>query len=254
MFRFFRTVRQKLLAENKLTRYMVYALGEIILVVIGILIALQVNNWNEARKERYAEQDLLVRIHSDLVQDTLSFRSTIVQNGALREEIRKLLANMYDGVESIDQVRRMSAVYDKALDQVFAPNDNTYRSMLSSGTLGLIRNTGLKEAIVNLYGTYDQKSALLASINEWMLGVAISVDTETNFIKFAADLTDIFTTSEMLNAGDYAFINDADSPGFATLVRAISATAFNQSVRNTHYRELIELDGSVLRLIEGELE
>jgi hypothetical protein len=55
MISFFRKIRQKLLSQNKVTRYLVYALGEIILVVIGILIALQVNNWNEGRKQRQVE-------------------------------------------------------------------------------------------------------------------------------------------------------------------------------------------------------
>ena len=50
MFRFFRTIRLRLLGENKISKYLLYALGEIILVVIGILIALRINNWNENRK------------------------------------------------------------------------------------------------------------------------------------------------------------------------------------------------------------
>ena len=51
MLRFFRNIRQKLAAENKVMAYLRYAIGEIILVVIGILIALQINNWNERRKK-----------------------------------------------------------------------------------------------------------------------------------------------------------------------------------------------------------
>jgi len=51
MLKFFRTIRRRLLDSGRLRRYLVYALGEIILVVIGILIALQINNWNEDRKK-----------------------------------------------------------------------------------------------------------------------------------------------------------------------------------------------------------
>ena len=50
MIKFFRKIRQRLLTENKFSKYLIYAIGEIILVVIGILIALQINNWNENRK------------------------------------------------------------------------------------------------------------------------------------------------------------------------------------------------------------
>ena len=51
MIKFFRKIRQRLLTENKFSKYLLYAIGEIILVVIGILIALQVNNYNEAKKQ-----------------------------------------------------------------------------------------------------------------------------------------------------------------------------------------------------------
>ena len=59
MIKFFRKIRQKLLAENKFSKYLVYAIGEIALVMIGILLALQVNNWNEQRKDRNTEQKIL---------------------------------------------------------------------------------------------------------------------------------------------------------------------------------------------------
>jgi hypothetical protein len=59
MLKFFRKIRQNLLSEGKTGKYLKYAFGEIILVVIGILIALQINNWNENRKNRLLEQQLL---------------------------------------------------------------------------------------------------------------------------------------------------------------------------------------------------
>ncbi len=57
MIKFFRKIRQNLLMENKTGQYLKYALGEIILVVIGILIALSINNWNEHRKEKLIAKD-----------------------------------------------------------------------------------------------------------------------------------------------------------------------------------------------------
>ncbi len=64
MIKFFRQIRQQLLSENKTGKYLKYAIGEIILVMIGILLALQVNNWNEIRKERIVENDILVRLYT----------------------------------------------------------------------------------------------------------------------------------------------------------------------------------------------
>ena len=66
MIKFFRKIRQNLLSENKLSKYLLYAIGEIILVFIGIAMALQFNNWNETKKTREKEQQVLTEIISDL--------------------------------------------------------------------------------------------------------------------------------------------------------------------------------------------
>jgi hypothetical protein len=66
MLTFFKRFRQALLSENKISKYLLYAIGEIILVVIGILIAIQVNNWNEARKERRLADQLIEVLITDL--------------------------------------------------------------------------------------------------------------------------------------------------------------------------------------------
>ncbi|GAA4240705.1 DUF6090 family protein [Winogradskyella damuponensis] len=66
MIKFFRHIRQSLLSENKFKKYLIYAVGEIILVFIGIAMALQFNNWNEAKKTREKEQQVLTEIISDL--------------------------------------------------------------------------------------------------------------------------------------------------------------------------------------------
>lgn len=66
MIKFFRNIRQNLLSEGKTGRYLKYAFGEIILVVIGILIALQINNWNENRKTDIKVKNSLVALQSDL--------------------------------------------------------------------------------------------------------------------------------------------------------------------------------------------
>lgn len=69
MLKFFRQIRQKQLAEGKLSRYLIYAVGEILLVMIGILLALQVNNWNESRKTKEAIKVHLQNLIADLKDD-----------------------------------------------------------------------------------------------------------------------------------------------------------------------------------------
>ena len=175
-------------------------------------------------------------------------------NNVLREDIKQLLVTLYDGVESIEEVQYMSAIYDKALDQVFSPNDNTYKGMISSGALGLIKNPELKEEIVELYSEYDQTRALLSAIGAWMVNVATNETNETDFIKFNRSVADIFTREEMLNENDYSFLNNKEDQRFKIFVRAISATAFNQKASNGYYLELINKCEAVLQLIDEELK
>ena len=69
MIKFFRKIRQKLLSENKFSKYLLYAIGEIILVVIGILIALSINNWNQKQQQKEVLNNIYVTIKADLLQD-----------------------------------------------------------------------------------------------------------------------------------------------------------------------------------------
>jgi len=69
MIKFFRTIRQNLLFEGNTVKYLKYAIGEIVLVVIGILIALQINNWNERRNQERALKNIYAMIADDLEQD-----------------------------------------------------------------------------------------------------------------------------------------------------------------------------------------
>lgn len=75
MINHFRKIRQQLLASNKTGKYLKYAIGEIVLVVIGILIALQINNWNENRKSRTLELKTLRELRADLIQTRDDIRS-----------------------------------------------------------------------------------------------------------------------------------------------------------------------------------
>jgi len=69
MIKFFRKIRQNMIRENKFSKYLLYAIGEIVLVVIGIIIALQVNNWNNERLDKHKAQLLMNRLITNLQND-----------------------------------------------------------------------------------------------------------------------------------------------------------------------------------------
>lgn len=77
MIKFFRRIRQRLLSENRFSKYLLYAIGEIVLVMIGILLALQVNNWNENRKNRRYEREILSIISQNLKNDSIALSNEL---------------------------------------------------------------------------------------------------------------------------------------------------------------------------------
>lgn len=148
MIKLFRNIRKKLVAEGKTANYLKYAIGEIVLVVIGILIALQINNWNENRKLQKEELIVLSDIKNNLQTmlvsfsaDTLSNSSDIVQY----EKIENYIANDLPYSNELDSVFGILTFWNNTYITATA-----YNSLQSKG-LDLIKNETLKKDIADMY-------------------------------------------------------------------------------------------------------
>ena len=98
MIPFFRRIRKTLADDNKPIKYLRYAVGEIVLVVIGILIALQINNWNDAHNLTKKETSLLIEMKSNLESDLEGLKWDINKNEGLLKANRGVLKSLNDGV------------------------------------------------------------------------------------------------------------------------------------------------------------
>ena len=96
MFKFFRNIRQSFLMKDKISKYYKYAFGEIILVVIGILIALSINNWNEARKNRIEQLILINNIIEDLRLDSIHINKSLSEVGNQKRLVDDLISKSLD--------------------------------------------------------------------------------------------------------------------------------------------------------------
>ena len=94
MIKFFRKIRQKLLSENNFSKYLIYAVGEILLVVIGILIALQINNWNNLKLERQTEIKILNEIRLNLSTDIKNINVKIEANNRFLKSNQNVLNHL----------------------------------------------------------------------------------------------------------------------------------------------------------------
>ncbi|HEY5688165.1 MAG TPA: DUF6090 family protein [Yeosuana sp.] len=132
MIKLFRNIRQNLIIENKTGKYLKYAIGEIVLVVIGILIALQINNWNEERKRLRQENTILLSLKFDFLESKNRLQETMKQQ---KVSINRCIAliEMFEGKRPI------------------APND-TIKKFLTFGAYTWFREelvTGAYDALIN---------------------------------------------------------------------------------------------------------
>ena len=149
MIKFFRNFRQKLIKQNKMSKYFKYAIGEIILVVIGILIALQINNWNEVRKLKVERKQLITSIKEDLFADVLMINNLLERTIEDQKTLQKQSEYISSKSFSIDSL----STFVKNTNQFYGPfqgfNNNAYNSAKSSGNIEII-NTKLKRKLFEL--------------------------------------------------------------------------------------------------------
>lgn len=138
MVRLFRVIRQRLLTENRASKYFLYALGEILLVVIGILIALQVNNWNEDRKKNNLKASYKISLINDLELDTLTLGKMIEQNAEALDELGRQRQRMLGPQTPMDTlIKILRKEFDPELNTRFQYHRNTLNTLIASGNIDL---------------------------------------------------------------------------------------------------------------------
>ncbi len=162
MIKLFRKVRQKMLTENKFNKYLLYAIGEIILVVIGILIALQINEWNNERNRNNAEQKIVRQLQTDLVASAKELEKVkmfCLKRAQASAHITRAFYKTEIPNESILEfisLPRSSIIYSPIL--------GTARSLINSGNIDLLSSKELKNEIVSYVEKVDY---LLKDINRY---------------------------------------------------------------------------------------
>ena len=155
MIKFFRKIRQQLITENKFSKYLLYAIGEIILVVIGILIALQINNSNNKRIETEREFKYLTNIEIDLVKDIESLEYNLDFRQKKTLGIEKLIKQI-NGQPIQDLNETTYNVINTLYQERFQPSNVTYNDLVSSGNINLISNDSIKIYLFELSLLYQQ--------------------------------------------------------------------------------------------------
>jgi hypothetical protein len=173
MINFLRKYRKFLLPGNRLTRYILYAIGEIVLVVIGILIALQINNWNEERKAAIIEEGYLNGLNSDLDRDQY------VQDSIIK--IFNFKIENLKGLETELKRLKKEDAYQKAMNYYmvsigfpeFVSNDHTLETLKSSGNIEAISNKELRSRLLDYYDDVEVYYKTQNAANDIMLNLLL---------------------------------------------------------------------------------
>ena len=246
MINFFRRIRKQLADDNKPLKYARYAIGEIVLVVIGILIALSINNWNEFRKERIVEKDYLSRIKLDLQKDTTYLNNNIESFKNDTELMKTYINSMYiiqrTHMDFIDF--NSSSTWD-AKELIL--QDNTFSEISSSGKFGIIKNIELKEALIDYYKSYTIHASHISELNRTGLNMLTEIfHFLTKYFK-----GDVFN-EKMYNKKDWEFINDPSSITFKKLESAAGHYIHKFRLSKFYCKNLLLKSENLLRLIEKE--
>ncbi len=155
MINFFRKTRKKLADENRTFKYARYAIGEIVLVVIGILIALQINNWNETKKTKTKELHYLSNIKNDLqlnikeIQDYIEIRTARIVSS-------NIIIEHFEGEPLVNLGEFNSHIVNIYTWRKFYQINNTFQELTNSGNLALISNDSIKNTLLNLETLYKK--------------------------------------------------------------------------------------------------
>ena len=140
MMKFFNHIRRKLAAENKVMAYLRYAIGEILLVVIGILIALQINSWNQSRLESIDEKIILSNLHDEFINNKIELKKSIqIYEGAMQGN--KMLMSLIGSDEAKLQKYNLDSLFFESLPSTkIIFSDNAIKNIIQSGRLNIIKD------------------------------------------------------------------------------------------------------------------
>ena len=253
MIKFFRHIRQSLIMKNQTGRYFKYAIGEIILVVIGILIALQINNWNENQKNIAKEQQILLSLREEFRQNIkeLKFDHQINLSSI------NALVTLLNFDETADfETKTIDSLMGQAFDfATFDARLGVINDISSSGNLELIRDSKLRYKLNQWTGELnDYEEDIIVRRDYWI----------SNAPSMVNKLLPLRNTDATMDREDYArgiLIKPIQVPksNYITFLTSLEIDGFlfdyymNQSFVTINEEAIMKFLESTLELIESNI-
>lgn len=240
------------MAENKFSKYLLYAIGEILLVVIGILIALQLNNQNEVRKTNIKEDVYLSSIKEDLQINIKTLEEFVLARESAIESV-EILMEFYEGKREVNLNEWNFHNVDVLIWFPFIQNDNTYQELMNSGNFAIISNRSIKSELQNLQSSYAKIKFIEGEMQQ---------DFESYLYVPYFNLADLNSTmsnyfNQLENGSDVSdkgisLSNVQTLLGNQLYKNGLVLALFNSEMLLEEYTEMIERTGQVIDLIDQE--
>lgn len=161
MIKFFRRIRQKLLSEGKFSKYLLYAIGEIVLVVIGILIALQIDSWNQDKKDRKLEQQYYCRLLEDVKQDYSNYEYSLELLDIRINANNTMIQTLLDDTLPLDSITPNLLKSVKFSNRNYRATTDALEDIKSSGNLNILTDLAIKNKLASYYESMTRTSSII---------------------------------------------------------------------------------------------
>lgn len=202
MINFFRKIRKRLFNENRFAKYLLYAIGEIALIMIGILLALQIGIWNENKKNIKTENIYLTGILNNLNEDVEELKKLRTHDTLQLDAITKILKSFSDETINISELSN-AALYSYSTSD-FKGNNLTFEDMKYSGKTSLIQSNPLRLKILDYYSAFERYKSIEQRNND------IVINLEKGIISNVLDFNSIYEKSPILPDRWLSPVNDLD--------------------------------------------
>ncbi|MFC3879569.1 DUF6090 family protein [Algoriphagus namhaensis] len=249
MIKFFRKIRQDLLSTGKTGKYFKYAIGEIVLVVIGILIALQINNWNESNQKSKKQIELLTSLRNEINADII-YMSRQDSIYSIVENKFKIGINLFYKARNIKDIDSVNQ-FTPQLWNDFSINKNTYNEMLNSGDMYQIKNKPLQENIVKYYLNAEEYRYYFREITKELSHLFVKTP---DIYPYKFLVSQINNPKINMASIDTTWINNPSSPTYQAIVVFFERNQeYNIEYRKKVYKRMMSDADSLVNEIYKEL-
>lgn len=244
MISFLRKIRKQLLSQNRVTQYLAYAFGEIFLVVIGILIALSINNWNENRKDNLLMKKYTENLISELKSDLLMYDELDARNKRVAKNIQNYFAYYNSDQPNLDTLISKRDTL-KANLRIFASSTYTIQDLISTGNLRLFPGQ-TKTTILKFQRTQEEKSIYVKETFEGITSLMRELDKKDDL-----PFRQKYSTKQHESVKNWRYNLDSDNYLLDNnlLVRFLNLFSFQESIND----DLRSASNELLNMLENPI-